>query len=150
MQAGFAVCIAQGLVRKHGVLRQPREAVCLVPDLSETAIVPAPADAAFHICHFQRRAVQVSTEPVDFPGPVFLQMVDPRQRAPGLVPRADTRRISASYVLCCSYSPRRLRLRLLHASYFINRSCQCCRRYNEKKGQLWPLKQAEETDEWPL
>ena len=99
MQAGFAVCIAQGLVRKHGVLRQPREAVCLVPDLAEAAVVPTPAEAAFHICHFQRRAVQVATEPEYIPGPVLTQMVNPRQRAPGPVRRAaDTRRFSASYV----------------------------------------------------
>ena len=89
MQPGFAVCIlpgvAQGLVRQGRISCQPREAVCLVADLSETAILTAPAEVAFHICHFQRRTVQVGTEPVDFPGPVLPQMVDPRQRAPDLV-----------------------------------------------------------------
>ena len=94
MQAGFAVSIlpgiAQGLVRKRGVLCQPREAVGLMPNFAEAAVLPAPAEAAFFVCHFQRRAVQVGTEPEYLPGFVLPQMVDPRQRAPGLIRVVNT------------------------------------------------------------
>jgi hypothetical protein len=86
MQRGFAVCmlpgIAQGLVRQRGALRQPREAVRLMADLAESAIVPAPAEVAFQICRLQQRAVQVGTGPVDSPGPVLTQTINPCQRAP--------------------------------------------------------------------
>lgn len=108
MQASFAVGvlprIAQRLVRQGCVLCQPREAVRLVADLTEAAVLPAPADAAFFVGDFQRCAVQVGAEPVNLPVRVVPQMVN---RASGLQASLG----SQIYVLhcpswCCSCNRR--------------------------------------------
>ncbi len=53
--------------------------------LAKAAVLAAPAHRAALVGYFQRRAVQVGVEPVNFTAALITKVIHPRQRAPGLI-----------------------------------------------------------------
>ncbi len=89
MQTGFAVGVlpgvAQRLVDGRFALTQRPAFRGLVADFAKAAILPAPAHRAIAVGDLQRRAVQISGEPVAFSVLRLDMVIDSRQRAPGFV-----------------------------------------------------------------
>ena len=89
MQSRLAVSvlsgIAQRLVGERGAVGKVVKARRLAGDFPEAAVLAAPLQRAAFVGGLQRRPVQVGAEPQNLAPPAVSPVVNPRQRAVGLV-----------------------------------------------------------------